>query len=121
MRRLAELSMTDIQALDRARTVVIIPAGLFEEHGPYDDPGRSTRSFITWGPWHLASLGFPRCVKVSSTLLSQRLLRVAPLAGFNQLSHVARVLRQRSHLRDGGFRAGAPGLGHDRQPRKASI
>ena len=35
IRRLAELSMTDIQALDRARTVVIIPAGLFEEHGPY--------------------------------------------------------------------------------------
>lgn len=35
IRRLAELSVTDIQALDRSKTVVIIPGGLFEEHGPY--------------------------------------------------------------------------------------
>ncbi len=35
IRRLAELSVTEIEALDRAKTVVIIPAGLFEEHGPY--------------------------------------------------------------------------------------
>lgn len=35
IRRLAELSVADIQALDRMRTLVIIPAGLFEEHGPY--------------------------------------------------------------------------------------
>ncbi|OVE78772.1 hypothetical protein BVY01_04515 [bacterium I07] len=33
--KFAELSVADIQALDRANTVVIIPGGLFEEHGPY--------------------------------------------------------------------------------------
>jgi creatinine amidohydrolase len=35
IRRIAELSVTDIQAMDHSQTIVIIPAGLFEEHGPY--------------------------------------------------------------------------------------
>ena len=35
IRRLAELSVAEIRALDRAKTVVMIPGGLFEEHGPY--------------------------------------------------------------------------------------
>jgi creatinine amidohydrolase/Fe(II)-dependent formamide hydrolase-like protein len=35
IRRLAELSVADIRALDRAKTVVMIPGGPFEEHGPY--------------------------------------------------------------------------------------
>src|SRR2546426_10413430 len=35
VRRLAELSVSDIQGLDHSQTVVVIPAGLFEEHGPY--------------------------------------------------------------------------------------
>ena len=35
IRQLTELSVTDIRALDRRETVVIIPGGLFEEHGPY--------------------------------------------------------------------------------------
>jgi creatinine amidohydrolase/Fe(II)-dependent formamide hydrolase-like protein len=33
--RLAELNTVQIQALDRARTAVIIPGGILEEHGPY--------------------------------------------------------------------------------------
>ena len=32
---LAELNTLQIQALDRARTVVLIPGGILEEHGPY--------------------------------------------------------------------------------------
>lgn len=35
IRRLGELSVTDIQAMDHSQAVVIIPAGLLEEHGPY--------------------------------------------------------------------------------------
>lgn len=35
VRRLAELNVIDLRALDRAKTVVIVPAGLFEEHGPF--------------------------------------------------------------------------------------
>jgi len=35
VRPLAELSVSDIQGLDHSQTVVVIPAGLFEEHGPY--------------------------------------------------------------------------------------
>src|SRR6188768_666793 len=33
--RLAELNTRQIQALDRQRTVVVIPGGILEEHGPY--------------------------------------------------------------------------------------
>src|SRR5689334_11417941 len=32
---LSELNTRQIQALDRQRTVVIIPGGILEEHGPY--------------------------------------------------------------------------------------
>jgi creatinine amidohydrolase len=35
VRRFAELSVADIRALDRTKTAVVIPGGLFEEHGPY--------------------------------------------------------------------------------------
>ena len=31
----SELSSRDLQQLDRDRTVVIIPGGIFEQHGPY--------------------------------------------------------------------------------------
>jgi creatinine amidohydrolase/Fe(II)-dependent formamide hydrolase-like protein len=31
----AELSLRDIEQLDREKTVVVMPGGLFEEHGPY--------------------------------------------------------------------------------------
>ncbi|MDZ7644296.1 MAG: creatininase family protein [Woeseiaceae bacterium] len=31
----AELSVSDLEELDRSNTVVILPGGLFEEHGPY--------------------------------------------------------------------------------------
>src|SRR5579864_6420290 len=33
--QLAELNTSQIHALDRARTVVLIPGGILEEHGPY--------------------------------------------------------------------------------------
>lgn len=33
--RVSELSVRDLSALDRERTVVVIPGGLLEEHGPY--------------------------------------------------------------------------------------
>jgi creatinine amidohydrolase len=33
--RIAEMNTRQIQALDRQRTVVIIPGGILEEHGPY--------------------------------------------------------------------------------------
>ena len=32
---LAELNTGQIKSLDRAKTVVIIPGGILEEHGPY--------------------------------------------------------------------------------------
>ena len=35
IRNLQELNATDIQGLDLQRTVVIIPGGILEEHGPY--------------------------------------------------------------------------------------
>jgi creatinine amidohydrolase/Fe(II)-dependent formamide hydrolase-like protein len=33
--RLADLNTTQIRALDRAKTVVLLPGGMLEEHGPY--------------------------------------------------------------------------------------
>ena len=33
--KLAELNTRQVQALDRAKTVIIIPGGIIEEHGPY--------------------------------------------------------------------------------------
>jgi creatinine amidohydrolase len=33
--KLAELNTRDVQALDRDKTVIIIPGGIIEEHGPY--------------------------------------------------------------------------------------
>ncbi len=33
--RLAELSVRDLESLDRDKTVVIMPGGILEEHGPY--------------------------------------------------------------------------------------
>ena len=33
--RLAEMNTEQIRALDRARTVILIPGGIMEEHGPY--------------------------------------------------------------------------------------
>jgi creatinine amidohydrolase/Fe(II)-dependent formamide hydrolase-like protein len=33
--RVAEMNTSQIRALDRARTVVLIPGGILEEHGPY--------------------------------------------------------------------------------------
>jgi creatinine amidohydrolase len=33
--RLADLNASQIRALDRARTVVLLPGGMLEEHGPY--------------------------------------------------------------------------------------
>jgi creatinine amidohydrolase/Fe(II)-dependent formamide hydrolase-like protein len=35
MYRVAELNTEQIRALDRARTAVILPGGILEEHGPY--------------------------------------------------------------------------------------
>lgn len=35
VRQLAALTTRDIRALDRARTVVVLPGGMLEEHGPY--------------------------------------------------------------------------------------
>lgn len=35
VRRVAELNAEQIRALDRARTAVIIPGGILEQHGPY--------------------------------------------------------------------------------------
>ena len=33
--RLAELNIDQIRALDRQRTVILLPGGVMEEHGPY--------------------------------------------------------------------------------------
>lgn len=33
--RVADLTTTKIQALDRSRTIVLLPGGILEEHGPY--------------------------------------------------------------------------------------
>ena len=33
--RLADMNIRQVQALDRQRTVVVIPGGILEEHGPY--------------------------------------------------------------------------------------
>jgi creatinine amidohydrolase len=33
--QLAQLNTNQIRALDRAKTVVLIPGGILEEHGPY--------------------------------------------------------------------------------------
>src|SRR5262245_52943314 len=33
--QLAEMNTDQIRALDRARTVILIPGGIMEEHGPY--------------------------------------------------------------------------------------
>ena len=33
--RLADLNTTQIRALDRTKTVVFLPGGMLEEHGPY--------------------------------------------------------------------------------------
>ena len=33
--RVAELTTEEIRALDRAQTVVLLPGGILEEHGPY--------------------------------------------------------------------------------------
>ena len=33
--RVADLNTTEIRALDRAKTVVLLPGGMLEEHGPY--------------------------------------------------------------------------------------
>ena len=33
--RVADLNTEEIRALDRARTVVILPGGILEQHGPY--------------------------------------------------------------------------------------
>ena len=30
-----EVNTAQIQALDRARTAIVLPGGIFEEHGPY--------------------------------------------------------------------------------------
>lgn len=35
VRRVAEMTADDLRRLDRARTVVILPGGILEEHGPY--------------------------------------------------------------------------------------
>jgi len=35
VRRVAELNTTEIRALDRAKTIVLLPGGILEEHGPY--------------------------------------------------------------------------------------
>ena len=35
VRRLAELNTEQIRSLDRSRTVVLLPGGMLEEHGPY--------------------------------------------------------------------------------------
>jgi creatinine amidohydrolase len=35
VKRLGELNTTQIRALDRAKTVVLLPGGILEEHGPY--------------------------------------------------------------------------------------
>jgi len=35
VKRLGELNTSQIRALDRARTVVLLPGGILEEHGPY--------------------------------------------------------------------------------------
>ena len=35
VRKIAELNTTQIRALDRAKTVVLLPGGMLEEHGPY--------------------------------------------------------------------------------------
>jgi hypothetical protein len=33
--RLAELNIDQIRMLDRQRTVILLPGGILEEHGPY--------------------------------------------------------------------------------------
>jgi hypothetical protein len=33
--RLAELNIDQIRTLDRQRTVILLPGGILEEHGPY--------------------------------------------------------------------------------------
>jgi creatinine amidohydrolase len=40
--RIAELNTEEIKRLDRAKTVVIIPGGILEEHGPYLPAGTDT-------------------------------------------------------------------------------
>ncbi|MSR64127.1 MAG: hypothetical protein EXS08_17040, partial [Planctomycetes bacterium] len=35
IRRLTELNTTQVRALERAKTVVLLPGGILEEHGPY--------------------------------------------------------------------------------------
>ena len=35
VRRFAEMNSREIAALDRAKTVILLPGGILEEHGPY--------------------------------------------------------------------------------------
>lgn len=35
VRRVADLNTTEIRALDRTKTIVLLPGGILEEHGPY--------------------------------------------------------------------------------------
>jgi creatinine amidohydrolase len=53
MLKLAELNTDQIKALDRAQTVVIIPGGILEEHGPYLPSGTDTLN----NEWQASRLG----------------------------------------------------------------
>jgi creatinine amidohydrolase/Fe(II)-dependent formamide hydrolase-like protein len=53
MLKLAELNTEQIKALDRTKTVVIIPGGILEEHGPYLPSGTDTLN----NEWQATRLG----------------------------------------------------------------
>ncbi|OVE79092.1 hypothetical protein BVY01_03450 [bacterium I07] len=53
IRKFAELSVPDIQAIDRNNTIIIIPGGIFEEHGPYL-PVYTDGYSNEWMSWELA-------------------------------------------------------------------
>jgi creatinine amidohydrolase/Fe(II)-dependent formamide hydrolase-like protein len=48
--QLGEMNTKQIRALDRAKTVVLLPAGILEEHGPYLLPANTdgyTNAYLT--------------------------------------------------------------------------
>jgi hypothetical protein len=47
--RLSDLNTDQIRALDHEKTVVIIPGGILEEHGPYLP---CYTSVLLFPPWH---------------------------------------------------------------------
>ena len=96
--RLAELNIDQIRLLDRQRTVILLPGGVMEEHGPYlpsfTDGYRNERltedlaaaiakrpgwrrSFFRWSPWDRMG----RTGSVESMSFRERTRSVPPRCG----------------------------------------